>query len=170
MTHAVPHGLAGTARRTALSKHRDRIVARFLPLVPTPARPTPRPCAAWIAATDCLGVVLSPSPRAHLPPRSPAPPNVRVPIAVVRPHPRTPAATGLPPTGPEDSGAGTSEDEEVLSVSSAELSGGGFSTDVSDRARERAQEFGNMGVWDTDYSTDVSDSRKRKGRRVIKTS
>ena len=74
-----------------------------------------------------------------------------------------------PDTG-EDSGAGTSEDEEVLSVSSAELSGGGFSTDVSDRARERAQEFGNMGVWDTDYSTDVSDSRKRKGRRVIKTS
>ena len=74
-----------------------------------------------------------------------------------------------PDTG-EDSGAGTSEDEEVLSVSSAELSGGGFSTDVSDRARERAQEFGNRGVWDTDYSTDVSDSRKRKGRRVIKTS
>jgi hypothetical protein len=75
-----------------------------------------------------------------------------------------------PDTG-EDSGAGTSEDEvSELSVSSAELSGGGFSTDVSDRARERAQEFGNMGVWDTDYSTDVSDSRKRKGRRVIKTS
>ena len=74
-----------------------------------------------------------------------------------------------PDTG-DDSGAGTSEDEDVTSVSSAELSGGGFSTDVSDRARERAQELCNMGVWDTDYSTDVSDSRKRKGRRVIKTS
>ena len=55
-------------------------------------------------------------------------------------------------------------------MSSAELSGDGFSTDVSDRARERAQELCNMGVWDTDYSTDVSDSRKRKGRRVIKRS
>ena len=46
----------------------------------------------------------------------------------------------------------------------------GFSTDVSERTRERerAQLGRACEEWETDYSTDVSDNRRRKGRRVIK--
>ena len=44
-----------------------------------------------------------------------------------------------------------------------------FCTDVSDRARERAQgSCLNALGWGTDCSTDVRDSRRRKGRRVIR--
>ena len=43
------------------------------------------------------------------------------------------------------------------------------SKDVSDRVRERAQgsELSEQ-VWNAGYSTDVSDSRRRKGRMLIK--
>ena len=44
----------------------------------------------------------------------------------------------------------------------------GFFADVSDRARERARELCSLAVWETDDSSDVSDSRRREGRRVIK--
>ena len=40
---------------------------------------------------------------------------------------------------------------------------------ISDRARKRLQNVGRLGFrWETDYSTEVSDTRKRKGRMVIK--
>ena len=54
-----------------------------------------------------------------------------------------------PDTG-DDSGAGSSDDEGMGSSSSAALSCDGFSTDVSDWARERAQELCSLVVWDTD--------------------
>ena len=55
--------------------------------------------------------------------------------------------------------------EDICSESGSD----GFSTDVSDRARVRAQ-GGNLQelVWDAGYSTDASDSRWRKGKRLIK--
>ena len=48
-------------------------------------------------------------------------------------------------------------------------SGSDFSTAVSDRAREMVQEpcLQPLG-WESDYSINISDSRKRKGRRVFK--
>ena len=64
--------------------------------------------------------------------------------------------------GSEDSGDMSSEWPQPVSD--------GFSTDVSDRAPERAQEGVFDLEWETDYGTDVSESRKRKGRSVVKSS
>ena len=45
----------------------------------------------------------------------------------------------------------------------------GFSTDASDRTREQVQLWRSAGVeWETDYNTDVNNTGRRKGRRVIK--
>ena len=66
------------------------------------------------------------------------------------------------------SGAASSDDEGMGSSSSSQSDSEGFSTDVSDWAWERAQELCSLAVWGTDYSTDVSDNRQQKGRRVIK--
>jgi hypothetical protein len=39
---------------------------------------------------------------------------------------------------------------------------------ISDRARDRARGAVSLRVWVTDYSTDVIDNQRWKGRRVIK--
>ena len=51
---------------------------------------------------------------------------------------------------------------------SSESNSNGFSTDVSERARGTAQQMCFQTVWESDYSTEVSDNVRRKGRRVIK--
>ena len=68
---------------------------------------------------------------------------------------------------PDGAGVESSEDEGMGSFPSSESDGAGVSTDVSDRARERAQEGRSPAVRETDDSADVSDNRQRKGRRVI---
>ena len=66
-----------------------------------------------------------------------------------------------------DSGAESSEGAGVGSLSS-EPDSDSFSTDVNELARGRARQMCSQTMWESDYSTDVSDSRRRKGRRVIK--
>ena len=67
-------------------------------------------------------------------------------------------------TSGDDSRGGSGEDTGDYFVGSGADSEA-FSRHVSDRAQERAAQ---PLVWDTDSSTDVSDSRRRKGRRIIK--
>ena len=68
------------------------------------------------------------------------------------------------------SGAESSEAEGMGSPSSSVFDSQGFSTDVSDRAGARAQNLCSLTVWEPDCSTDVSDNRQRKGRRVLQSS
>ena len=67
-------------------------------------------------------------------------------------------------TSGDDSGGGSGEDTRDSAMGS-DSDSEALSTDVSDRARERAEQ---PLIWDADYSTDVSDNHRRKGRRVVK--
>ena len=66
-----------------------------------------------------------------------------------------------------DSGAEASEDEVMGPCSSSESDSEGSPTDVSDWARERAQEVCSLAAWEAEYRTEVSDNRRRRGRRAI---